>query len=188
MKIRKISILLAVSLGAIIAFPGCSKDDGAIPERVSIAAVPTITTNIDPTGSQSLTGKQSASFAGKFKVDLFFPGTTPPSKVDVVVRKWNGAAANNNNVKVYKAGFTTFPHILLLPLQKLTTLFGTHNSLVNDTYDFATDIYVGDRKFEAFPAVGSGTGAGLNGQPYFSEFARFGAICAYKGTLFGGYR
>ena len=51
MKIRKINILLAVSLGAIIAFSGCRKDDGAISERVTITAVPTVTTNIDPTGS-----------------------------------------------------------------------------------------------------------------------------------------
>ena len=88
MKIRKINILLAVSLGAIIAFTGCSKDDGAIPNRLSIADVPTITTNIDPTGSQSINILNLAAFAGKFKVDLYFPGATPPTKVDIVVRKW----------------------------------------------------------------------------------------------------
>src|SRR6187402_921279 len=92
MKIRKINILLAVSLGAVIAFSGCSKDDGAIPERVSITAVPTITTNIDATGSQAINLLNLAAFSGKFKVDLYFPGTTPPSKVDIVVRKWNGTA------------------------------------------------------------------------------------------------
>src|SRR6185295_18105790 len=102
------NILLALSLGAIIAFPGCTKDDGAIPDRVSIAAVPTITNNIDPTGSQAIDLTNPGSFAGKFKMDLYFPGTTPPSKVDIVVRKWNGASANNNNVKVYKANVTTY--------------------------------------------------------------------------------
>jgi len=183
MKIRKISILLAVSLGAIIAFPGCSKDDGAIPERVSVVAVPTITTNIDPTGSKSIDLTNPASFAGKFKVDLFFPGTTPPTKVDIVVRKWNGTT-NNNNVKVYKAGVTTFPSNFTVTAAEIATLFGTPIK-VNDTYDFAPDIYVGERKFEAFPVTGTGTGAGLNGQPYFSELARFGAICAYNPTLFG---
>ena len=184
MKIRKISILLAVSLGAIIAFPGCGKDDGAIPERVSIAAVPTITTNIDPTGSVSIDLTNLTGFNGKFKVDLFFPGTTPPSKVDIVVRKWNGPAANNNNVKVYKAGVTTFPSNFTITAAEIATLFGVP-IVLGDTYDFAPDIYVGDRKFEAFPAVGNGTGAGLNGQPFFGEFARYAAICAYRGTLFG---
>lgn len=185
MKIRKINTLLAVSLGAIIAFSGCSKDDGAIPERVSIAAVPTITTNIDPTGSQSIDLTNPASFAGKFKVDLYFPGTTPPTKVDVVVRKWNGASANNNNVKVYKAGVTTFPSNFTVTAAEIATLFGTP-MVLGDNYDFAPDIYVGERKFEAFPVTGNGTGAGLNGQPFFSEFARFTAICAYDPNIYQG--
>ena len=82
MKIRKLNILLALSFGAIIALSGCSKDDGAIPERVTINAVPTITTNIDPTGSKAIDLTNLASFAGKFKIDNyllmaspFIPGT-----------------------------------------------------------------------------------------------------------------
>ena len=54
MKIRKISILLAVSLGAIIAFPGCTKDDNAVRKNVTVAEVPVVTTPIDPTGSQTI--------------------------------------------------------------------------------------------------------------------------------------
>ena len=184
MKIRKISILLAVSLVAIIAFSGCSKDDGAIPERVSITAVPTITTNIDATGSQAINLLNLATFSGKFKVDLYFPGTTPPSKVDIVVRKWNGTA-NNNNVKVFKAGVTTYPSNFTVTAAEIATLFGTP-IVLGDTYDFAPDIYVGERKFEAFPVTGNGTGAGLNGQPFFGEFARFAAICAYDPTIYQG--
>jgi len=184
MKIRKINILLAVSLGAISAFSGCRKDDGAIPERVSIAAVPTITTNIDATGSQAINLLNLASFSGKFKVDLYFPGTTPPSKVDIVVRKSNGTV-NNSNVKVFKAGVTSFPSTFTVTAAEIATLFGVPIALA-DAYDFAPDIYVGDRKFEAFPATGNGTGAGLNGQPFFSEFARFAAICAYDPTIYVG--
>jgi hypothetical protein len=176
---------MAVVLGAIIAFSGCSKDDGAIPNRVSIAAVPTITTNIDPTGSQAIDLLNLATFSGKFKVDLYFPGTPPPTKVDIVVRKWNGSAANNANVKVYKAGVTAFPTNLTVTAAEIATLFGAPIAL-GDNYDFAPDIYVGDRKFEAFPATGNGTGAGLNGQPFFSEFARFTAICAYNPNIYQG--
>jgi len=173
MKIRKINILLAVSLGAIIAFSGCSKDDGAIPERVSITAVPTITTNIDATGSKSIDLTNLAAFAGKFKVDLYFPGATPPTKIDIVVRKNPSTSAiTNNNVKVFKAGVTTFPSSFTVTAADLTTLFGAP-LVANEIYDFAPDIYVGDRKFEAFPVVGTGTGAGVKGMPFFNEFARF---------------
>ena len=46
---------------------------------------------------------------------------------------------------------------------------------LNDTYDFAPDIYVGTRKYEAFPAVGVGTGNGVIAGPLYKEFARFRA-------------
>ena len=184
MKIRKINILLALSVGVLLAFTGCKKDDGAIRKRISITDVPTVTTNIDATGSQAIDLLNLASFSGKFKVDLYFPGAVPPTKVDVVVRKNNGAV-NNNNVKVYKAGVTTFPASYTVTAAEIATLFGAPITL-GDTYDFAPDIYVGTQRFEAFPAVGSGTGAGLNGQPFFSEFARFSAICAYDPNLYQG--
>src|SRR6187431_1793844 len=184
MKIRKINIFLALSLGAMVAFSSCTKDDGAIPKDIAIAAVPTITNNIDPTGSQAINLLNLASFAGKFKVDNYFPGTTNPSKVDIVVRKSNGTV-NNSNVKVYKAGITTFPTNFTVTAAEIAALFGTAIKL-GDTYDFASDIYVGDRKFEAFPVTGNGTGAGLNGQPFFSEFVRYSAICLYDPELYKG--
>ena len=181
MKIRKLSILLAVSLGAIIAFSGCKKDNGAIPKRVTVAEVPVITTNIDPTGSQNINLLNLASFSGKFKVDLYFPGATPPSKVDVVVRK-NGS---NTNLKMYQAGVTTFPTNYTVTAADIAALFGVPIAL-GDTYDFAPDIYVGDRKFEAFPTVGVGSGAGVNGMPLYGEFARFAAICLYDPEIYKG--
>lgn len=184
MKIRKINILLAASLGVTVAFLGCKKDDGATPNRVSITAVPTVTTNIDATGSQAIDLLNTASFSGKFKVDLYFPGTPPPTKVDVVVRKTNGTV-NNNNVKVYKAAVTSLPATFTVTAAEIATLFGAPIAL-GDAYDFAPDIYVGDRKFEAFPTTGAGTGAGLNGEPFFSEFARFSAICAYDPAIYQG--
>ena len=184
MKIRKINISLALFLGAIVAFTGCKKDDGAIPNRVSITDVPTITTNIDATGSAAIDLLNPSSFSGKFKVDLYFPGSTPPSKVDIVVRKNNGTV-NNNNVKVFKTAVTTLPSTFTVTAAEIETLFGTAITL-GDAYDFAPDIYLGDQKFEAFPAVGAGTGAGLNGQPSYGEFARFSAICAYDPNIYQG--
>ena len=184
MKIRKINILLALSF-AIIAFSGCEKDDGAIPERVTVTEVPAITTNIDPTGSQSINLLNLAAFSGKFKVDLYFPGATPPTKVDIVVRKSNGTTVTNANVKVFKTGITTLPVNFTVTAAEIATLFGVPIAL-GDNYDFAPDFYVGDRKFQAFPAVGVGTGTGVSGQPLYGEFARFTALCAYDSELYKG--
>ena len=172
MKIRKINIL-AISLGAIMFFSSCSKDDGPIPERITINDIPVITTDKDATGTANISLANQGAFTGKFKVDMFFPGATPPTKIDVVVRKNPSTASiTNNNVKVFKAGITTFPSSFTITAAELSTLFGASLTL-NEIYDFAPDIYVGDRRFEAFPVVGTGTGAGVRGMPYFNEFARF---------------
>src|SRR5215510_15179604 len=125
MKIKNINILLAFFLGVIMVFSSCRKDDGAIPERVSIAQVPVITTDMDATGSASVSLANQAAFAGKFKVDLYFPGATPPTKIDIVVRKNPSTSViTNNNVKVFKAGVTTFPSSFTVTAADLTTLFG----------------------------------------------------------------
>lgn len=181
MKIRTISIYLATFIGAVLALTSCTKNDGPITNKVTINDVPAITTKIDASGSQAIDLLNLASFNGKFSVDLYFPGTTPPSKVDIVVRK-NGSAAN---VKVFKTGVTTFPSTFSVTSAELATLFGAAVTL-GDTYDFAPNIYVGDKMFEAFPATGAGTGAGVIAMPGFSEFSRFAAICAYDPAIYQG--
>jgi hypothetical protein len=175
MKIGKISILLAVSFGAIMAFSGCEKDDGAIPSNVGIINVPTITTNIDATGStiiNVLSPATAATFAGKFKVDNYFPGAAAPTKVDIVVRK-NGS---NANVVLYKANVTTLPVTYTVTAAEITALFGG-TIMTGDTYDFAPNIYVGTNKYEAFPVTGIGIGTGHAGHPLYGEFARFTTLC-----------
>jgi len=186
MKIRKINTLLAVFLGAAIAYAGCKKDDGAIPSRVTVTDVPTITTNVDATGStiiNVLNTTTAATFAGKFKVDNYFPGATPPTKVDIVVRKTNfhpdvnpSGVVTNANVKLFKAGVTSLPANFTVTAAEIATLFGTPIQAY-DNYDFGSDLYVGDRKFEAFPATGTGWGTGHLASPNFGEFARFSALC-----------
>jgi hypothetical protein len=181
MKIRKISIFLATFIGAILALTSCTKNDGPITNRVTINDIPAIQTKIDASGSQAIDLLNLASFNGKFTVSLYFADATGPSKVDVVVRK-NGSAAN---VKVFKAGVTTLPATFSVTSAELATLFGTPVAL-GDTYDFAPNIYIGDRMFEAFPATGNGTGAGVIAMPGFSEFSRFAAICAYDPAIYQG--
>jgi len=172
MKLRNINIIMAF-ISAIMLFSSCRKDDGAIPERVSITDIPVITTDKDASGSASVSLANTAAFAGKFKVSLYFPDAAPPTKVDIVVRKnASTSTITNNNVKVYKAAVTSLPVSITVTAAELSTLFGAPLAL-NEVYDFATDIYVGERKYEAFPAVGTGTGAGVRGMPFFNEFARF---------------
>ena len=184
MKIKNINILLAVCLGSVLAFTGCSKDDGATPERVTISEVPTITTNIDPTGSPAIDMLNLAGFNGKFKVANYFTTGPTPTKVDIVVRKWR-TTVSNANVKVFKTNVTTLPANFTVTAAEIAALFGVPIAL-GDNYDFAPDFYYGDRKFEAFPATGNGTGAGLNGMPFFSELSRFTAICKYDPAIYQG--
>lgn len=171
MKFRKINTFKALSLGLVMMFSGCSKDDGAIPKGIGIEDVPAITTNLETGGTTAnITFTNMAAFQGKFKVALFFANVTPPSKVDVVVRK-NGSAAN---VKLYKADVTSLPASFTVTAAEIATLFGAPLAL-NDNYDFAPDIYVGSKKYEAFPTVGLGSGAGITGQSTigFGEFVRY---------------
>ncbi|OQP52760.1 hypothetical protein A4H97_23935 [Niastella yeongjuensis] len=156
----------------IVAFISCSKDDGAIPERVSIEDVPAVTTNLE-SGKTVDTIRLSGSpgnYEGKVKVALYFNDATPPAKVDIVVRK-NGAASN---VKLYKADVTSLPVNFTIKVSDLETLFGAAIK-ASDSYDFAPDIYVKDKKYEAFPVTGIGSGSGVTGMSAvgFGEFVRF---------------
>lgn len=179
MKFRKINILAALAF-SIATFIGCSKDDGPIPKRVGIEDVPVVTVNTDPQKTNNRDTIRLATptaFAGKIKVDMFFPGAEKPTKVDIVVRKNNlptgTSPVTNTNVKVFKADVTSFPTSLTVTAADITTLFGTALAL-NDAYDFGVDIYVGSKKYEAFPAVGLGNGAGVTGMSAigFYDFVR----------------
>lgn len=181
MKNRKINIFAALTLGLMIAFAGCKKDDGGVRSSVVIKDVPVVSTKIESTGSQAIDLLNLAGFSGKFKVELYFPGATPPDKVDIVVRK-NGS---NANVKVVKKDVTTLPYSLTVSAADIAALFGVAVAL-GDTYDFAPDLYVGVNKYEAFPATGLGNGPGIIAFPLYSDFARFAAICAYDPAIYEG--
>ncbi len=181
MKNRKINIFAALTLSLIITFAGCKKDDGGIRSSVVIKSVPVVSTKIESTGSQAIDLLNLAGFSGKFKVELYFPGATPPDKVDIVVRK-NGS---NANVKVVKKDVTTLPFSFTVTSADIAAIFGVAVAL-GDTYDFAPDLYVGVNKYEAFPVTGTGNGAGVISYPLYSDYARFAAICAYDPAIYEG--
>ncbi len=160
MKLRKTNILTTIALVMVITFASCSKDDGAIPENIGIEDVPAVTTNLE---SGAIAGDiilaNQASFQGKFKVSLYFANAAAPTKVDIVARK-NGVLAS---VKLFKADVTSFPANFTITAAELATLFGAPLA-VKDTYEFAPDIYVGAKKYEAWPASGvTGSGSGVTG-------------------------
>lgn len=164
---RIIYIITAV----VITLTGCSKDDGPIPDNIGIEDVPVITTNLESGGTTAtISLNNQVTFEGKFKVAMYFTDATPPAKVDIVVRK-NASAAN---VKLFKADVTTLPASFTIKATDIAALFGAPLTL-NDIYDFAPDIYVGDKKYEAFPATGQGNGQGVQGMSAigFGEYVRF---------------
>ncbi len=165
---RIINIVTAI---VFIALTGCSKDDGPIPERVGIEDVPVVTTNLESGATAAnITLSNQAAFEGKVKVAMYFSDAKAPAKVDVVVRK-NGLAGN---VKLYKADVTSLPVSFTIKASDLETLFGKALA-VDDTYDFAPDIYVGEKKYEAFPVTGAGAGSGVQGMSVvgYGEYVRF---------------
>lgn len=171
--------IVAISL----LFVGCKKDDGFIPDEYlsKLTAVPVISTAVNTTGSQAIDVLNLSKFEGKFNVSLYFTDKPAPQKIDIVVRK----NKSNSDVKVFQASVTTFPGTYTITAAQLAALFGTAVKL-NDTYDFGADIYVGDKKFEAFPIGGVGNSSGPINMIDYSEFATFGAICAYDPTIYEG--
>lgn len=171
MKSGKLNIIAALVLSSLVMLTSCSKDDGAIPERVNIEDVPVVTTNLVKNNGtlDTIFLATQGAYQGSVKVSLYFPSAVPPTKVDVVVRK-NASAAN---VKVFQADVTALPATITITAAQITALFGA--ALVSgDTYDFAPDIYVGSNKYQAFPTVGLGNGQGVTGMSTigFGEYVR----------------
>ena len=182
MKINKIIILSTFILGSIAFLTSCSKDDGAIKKRIGIEDVPAISVNF-ATGPNNVFSSQIAlasapTFEGKFVASAFFPGTPLPTKIDISVRKNTmttiTGVATNTNVKVFKTNITTFPSTFSVTAAELATLFGAPIA-TNQAYDFGVDIYVGDKKYEAFPAGVFGAGSGISGMSTigFGEYVRY---------------
>jgi len=172
MKLRKINSLAAVALGAVIAFTACSKDDGAIPERVSIEDIPAVSMNLESGAiAANITVATQATFEAKFKATLFFAGAKPPTKIDIVARKRNGTIGA---VKLFKADVATLPANFSITGAELAALFGGP-LVLKDTCEIGPDIYLGTKKYEAFPLYSLGSGQGVTGM----SAVGFGAVLTF---------
>lgn len=182
MKINKIFILSAFFFGSIALLTSCSKDDGPIPKRIGIEDVPAISVNFETGPNNVFTAQiplaSVPTFQGKFIASVFFPGTPLPTKIDISVRKNSMTAingvANNTNVKVFKTNITSLPATFSVTAAELETLFGAPVA-TNQAYDFGVDIYVGTKKYEAFPSGVFGAGSGISGMSTigFGEYVRY---------------
>lgn len=164
MKLGKINILTAIAFVAAITFGSCKKDDGPIPNNIVIENIPLVSVNLESSSTvftAPITFSDQGSFQGKFKFSMYFPDKTPPAKIDVVARKRNSGAVSP--IKVIKADVTTLPASFTITAADLATLFGGPLAL-KDSIDIAPDLYVGSKKYEAWPASGAvGSGAGVVG-------------------------
>ena len=69
----------------------------------------------------------------------------------------------------------SLPSDFTVSAAEIVALFGDTLKL-NDTYDFAPDIYVDAKKYQAFPSVGLGSGQGIPGMAFdgYQSCALFG--------------
>jgi hypothetical protein len=160
MTLQNINKLAAIALGAVLTLTACSKDDGAIPDRVQIEDVPAVSINLESGAiAADIAFANQAAFQAKFKLSMYFAGATPPTKIDIVARKKNGTPGA---VKVFKADVTALPANFTVTAAELATLFGSA-FVLKDTCEIGPDIYVGSKKYEAFPTGVTANGQGVTG-------------------------
>lgn len=171
-------------ISLLLVLGACRKSDN--PKIPTLIRVPVPNLIAGTTGDQAIsvsTPTSAAAFNANFTITLKFPNDVPPTKMDVVVRK-NG---NNANVKLFKAGITSWPATINIKGSDIISAFGAPIAL-GDNYDFGVDIYTKDGgKFEAFPLVGIPYGSGVGGE-YGGVVTsiRYSAICAFNSADFVG--
>jgi hypothetical protein len=173
---RTISILFGF-FTMLMLVTGCRKEDDAkIPDLIRI---PTPLVTIDAGSDQVISPVDPASFNGKFTVDLFFKNDIAPQKMDVVIRKNNGA------VKTFET-VTTFPTTLEVTGQELITLFGEPIS-GGDQFDIGVDITTREgQTYLAFPTTGAPYGSTIFNQPGANTSVSFLAPCAFDASQYAG--
>jgi hypothetical protein len=173
-------ILYSLLFGCLaIKFTACRKDDVQTPPDLRFP-LPLLTK--DTTGDDFISGKDPASFLGKFIVDMYY-GTVTAQKVDVVVIRND----NKANVRTIKANVTSFPASIEVTGTQLTTLFDSTINL-GDKFEIGADVTtINGQKFEAFPATEDPYGADTSALPGSRFSIVYFTTCRFDISSFAGW-
>ena len=177
----KKTILYSLLLFGLAAmFHACRKDDVQPPPDTRFP-LPLITK--DTTGDDFISGKDPASFLGKFVIDMYYGTEVLPQKVDIVVIRND----NKTNVKTIQANVTTFPASIQVTGTQLTTLFDSTIRL-GDKFEIGADVTtINGQKFEAFPVTGNPYGADTSALPGSRFSIEYVADCVFDIASFNGW-
>lgn len=176
-NIIKTGLLL---FSVVLAISGCRKEDN--PKIPKLTRFPTPLVLAVAGTDQSISATNPASFNAKFTVDMFFKNDVPAKSLDVVVIKND----NKANVKLIKAGITSFPTEVSISGAQLISLFG-EPIVLGDKFDISVDVTdVNGVKYQAFPVTGNAYGSGVASQPGASTFVRYAAVCQYDPNQYQG--
>ena len=157
----------------------CSKDDVQTPPDLRFP-LPLLTK--DTTGDEFISGRDPASFLGKFVVDMYYGTAVKLQKVDIVVIRND----NRTNVKTIKPNVTSFPASIEVTGTQLTTLFDSTIRL-GDKFEIGADVTtVNGQKFEAFPVTGKPYGADTTALPGSRFSIVYVADCVFDIASFNG--
>lgn len=164
-------------------FASCKKDDGMVKNSITLERVPYMSLTKEAGSPSEIIPSTITTFTGKLVVSPLYPSDALPTKVDVVVIK-NG---NTNNVKTLRAGITTFPTVISWAGTELATLFN-QPTVTCDQFTFGTIIYVGNKKYETWPAAGGpGFAAGTQiNQPGYSVTINYNTKVEYDPSIYQG--
>ena len=130
-----------------------------------------------------ISGRDPASFLGKFVVAMYYGTAVKPQKVDIVVIRND----NKTNVKTIKANVTSFPASIEVTGTQLTTLFDSTIKL-GDKFEIGADVTtINGQKFEAFPATGNPYGADTTALPGSRFSIVYVADCVFDIASFNGW-
>ena len=176
----KTTLLYGILLPAFATiFIACQKDD-AEPAPDPRFPLPLLTK--DTTGDNFISGKDPASFLGKFVVGMYYGTDVIAQKVDVVVIRND----NKTNVKTLKANVTSFPSSVQVTAAQLETLFDSTIKL-GDKFEIGADVTTKDgQKFAAFPNAGNPYGADTATLPGSSFSIVYVADCIFNTADFNG--
>lgn len=177
--VKTIAIYTVLFTGVTLLSMGCRKDDVNPPD--TRFPLPLLT--IDTTADLYIPGLDPESFVGKFVVDMYYGQAVTPQKVDVVVKKND----DRSNIKIIRAGVTSFPASIQVTGTQLRTLFDSTIKL-GDKFEIGVDVTTKEgKKFEAFPATGKPYGADTAALPGSRFSIVYTAECKFDVASFNGY-